>query len=102
YLFGLFPVNALHDIVHIVVGLAGILSYPSLRASRYYSRILFVVFGVLTVFGFMPKLDTLNGLVPLFSPDTWLHAATAVAGAIAGWVTDGEETGMEDILVRSA
>lgn len=92
YLFGLFPVNALHDIIHIVVGIAGILCYPSLRASRYYGRILFVVFGLLTVAGFLPTLDTLNGLVPIFWADPWLHAATATVGAIAGWVTDDEQT----------
>jgi hypothetical protein len=96
-LFGLFPVNALHDVLHIVVGLAGILCYASLRASRYYGRILFLVFGLLTVAGFMPTVNTLNGLVPLYSGDTWLHAATALVGAIAGWVTD-EETELEPAI----
>jgi len=91
YLFGIFPVNALHDILHIVVGIAGILCYGSLRSSQYFGRLLFVVFGLLTVAGFISSTNTLGGLVPLFSGDTWLHAGTAILGAIFGWVTDVDE-----------
>lgn len=92
YLFGIFPVNALHDVLHIVVGLAGIVCYRRLRASQFYGRFLFLAFGLLTVAGFISSTDTLGGLIPLFSGDTWLHAGTAILGAIFGWVTDVDET----------
>lgn len=91
YLLGLFPVNWLHDVVHILVGLAGIISYFRFRSARYYSRFLFLVFGLLTIFGFMPQANTLWGLVPLFGNDAWLHAATSLAGGFFGWVADTDE-----------
>jgi membrane associated rhomboid family serine protease len=94
YLFGIFPVNWLHDAVHILTGLAGIICSARLRPAVYYSRVLFLVFGLLTVLGFMPQADTLWGLVPIFGNDTWLHAATSIAGAFFGWVatpTEDEE-----------
>jgi hypothetical protein len=96
YLLGLFPVNWLHDVVHILVGLGGIISYARFRSAIYYSRLLFLVFGILTIFGFMPQANTLWGLVPLFGNDAWLHAATAVAGGFFGWVADDEDVEDED------
>lgn len=102
YLLGIFPVNWLHDVVHIVVGLAGIGAYASARSARYYSRLLFVVFGILTIFGFMPQANTLWGLIPLFGGDTWLHAATSVAGAFFGWVADEDVAGDPDYVPSPA
>ncbi|HEX7005720.1 MAG TPA: DUF4383 domain-containing protein, partial [Alphaproteobacteria bacterium] len=37
-LFGLFPVNALHNLVHIVFGIWGIAVYRSLPQARIYAR----------------------------------------------------------------
>src|SRR5947208_13851461 len=74
-LLGLFPVNALHDVVHILIGLAGIAAYFTFRSALYYARTLFVVFGLLTIFGFMPQANTFWGLIPLYNNDVWLHAA---------------------------
>lgn len=37
-LFGLFPVNALHNLVHLGIGVLGILAYTSYDAARAYSR----------------------------------------------------------------
>jgi len=46
-ILGLFPINVLHNIVHLVVGVAGVLSASRLAAARAYSRAVAVVFGVL-------------------------------------------------------
>ncbi len=86
YLFGLFPINAVHNAVHIVVGLAGLAAYPRFSVARMYCILLFLVFGVLTFIGFLPALDTLGGLIPLFSGDTWLHAGTSLLGALFAYV----------------
>jgi len=86
YLFGTFPVNALADVLHIVVGVIGVACFASFAAARYYARGLFLVFGLLAVAGFLPHANTLYGLVPIFGSDTWLHFATAVAGGLFGFV----------------
>lgn len=83
---GLFPVNALHDALHIVVGIAGIAVSARLAWSIRYCEALFLLFGVLTVFGFVPTLNTLGGYVPIYGDDTWLHAATCLASGFFGFV----------------
>lgn len=84
-LFGLFPVNVVHNIVHLALGAWGIVAYRTFVASRAYSRSLAVIFAVLTIFGLIPGLSTLFGLAPLFGHDIWLHALTAIVAAYFGW-----------------
>jgi hypothetical protein len=86
YLFGLFPVNALHNVFHIVVGLAGMAVYPRFSLARAYCIVVFLLFGLLTFMGFMPQLDTTWGWIPLFSGDAWLHAATSIAAGFFAFV----------------
>jgi hypothetical protein len=85
YLFGLFPVNLLHTLVHLGVGVWGLVASRRLGASRDFARSVAVIFGVLTVLGLIPGLNTVFGLVPLFGHDVWLHAATAIAAAYFGF-----------------
>ncbi len=85
HLFGLFPVNALHNLLHVLLGLWGIAAWRSFTASRTYARGLTVIYAILTVFGLIPGLDTIFGLVPLYSNDIWLHAVAAIIAAYFGW-----------------
>ena len=85
YLLGLFPVNILHTIVHLAIGIWGILAYRGFDSSRTFARAIAVIFGLLTVMGLIPGLNTTFGLIPLFSHDVWLHALTALAGAYFGF-----------------
>lgn len=85
-LFGLFPINILHNLVHLGTGLWGIASFGKFGASRFYARALAVIFGLLTIMGFFPVLQTTFGLIPLFGHDIWLHALTATAGVVFGWL----------------
>lgn len=83
---GLFPVNILHNIVHILFGIWGLLSYKSLSKSKTYAKGVAIIYAVLTVAGFIPTLDTMFGLVPLYGNDIWLHALLAAVAAYFGWV----------------
>lgn len=84
--FGLFPVNVLHNIVHILFGVWGLVAYRSLGAAVTYARAVAIIYAVLTVFGLIPGLDTMFGLVPLYGNDIWLHALLALVAAYFGWV----------------
>lgn len=86
HLFGLFPVNVLHNIVHLLFGIWGVIAYRSAGAAVSYARWVAILYGVLTVFGFIPGLQTLFGLVPLYGNDIWLHALLALVAAYFGWV----------------
>lgn len=86
FLLGLFAVNILHNIVHLLIGVVGIASYARNDAAINFSRGIAILYALLAVFGFFPGLQTLFGLVPLFGNDIWLHAATALIAAYFGWV----------------
>lgn len=83
---GLFPVNILHTLVHALFGVWGLLASRSTGAARNYARIVAVSYLVLAVFGLIPALDTLFGLVPLYGNDVWLHLALAIPAAYFGFV----------------
>jgi Domain of unknown function (DUF4383) len=84
-LFGLFPINALHNLVHIAIGIWGILAYRGFDSARTFARGLAVIYGLFAVMGLIPGLNTTFGMVPLYGHDVWLHALTAIAAAYFGW-----------------
>ena len=85
-LFGLFPVNVLHNIVHMLFGIWGLVAYRSLGAAKGYAKGVAILYGLLTLAGFIPGLNTLFGLVPLYGNDIWLHALLAAVAAYFGWI----------------
>ena len=86
YALGLFPVNLLHNLVHLAIGAWGIYGYSrGIPGSRAFARGLTVVYALFAVMGLIPGLNTVFGLVPLFGHDVWLHALTAAVAAYFGW-----------------
>ena len=85
YLLGMFPVNVLHNLVHIATGVIGIISASALGSARLYSRAIAIVFGVLAIAGLAPGLNTTLGLIPLFGADVALHGLTTLVSGYFGW-----------------
>jgi hypothetical protein len=85
-LLGLFPVNVLHNGVHVLFGLWGLAASRSAGGSVLYARGVALIYAVLTVCGLIPNLNTMFGLVPLYGNDIWLHGLLALVGAYFGWV----------------
>lgn len=85
-LLGLFPVNLLHNLVHVFFGAWGLFGSRSLTAAKLYARAVAVIYAVLTVAGLIPLFNTLFGLTPLFGNDVWLHALLALVAAYFGWL----------------
>ena len=92
-LMGLFPVNALHNLVHIIFGIWGIAAYRSYTGARGYSKAVAIIYAVLAVMGLIPGLNTTFGLIPLYGHDIWLHAVIAIAAAYFGFVASDREVG---------
>jgi hypothetical protein len=84
-LLGLFSVNVLHNIVHLIIGIWGIVAYRSVSGAVLFARSLAVFYGLLTVLGLIPATYTLFGLVPIHGYDVWLHALSAVIAAYFGF-----------------
>jgi hypothetical protein len=85
YLLGLFPVNVVHNGVHIAIGAWGIVAGRSVASPKLYARTVAIAFAALAVLGLAPGLDTLFGIVPLHGNDVWLHAGTAAIATYFGW-----------------
>jgi hypothetical protein len=84
-LLGLFPVNVLHNAVHLMIGLWGLYAYYTASGERTFAKGLAVLYAVLAVMGFIPGLNTMFGLAPLWGHDIWLHGLTAAVAAYFGW-----------------
>ena len=92
HLLGLFPVNVLHDIVHLLFGAWGLAASRSHSGARVYARGVAVIYAVLAVAGLIPGLRTTFGLIPLFGHDVWLHIVLAAPAAYFGFIHRDPDT----------
>jgi hypothetical protein len=76
-LLGVFQVNLLHNIVHLLFGVWGLAAARSWGGSKSYFTIAGAIYAVLTCVGFLSPSGF--GLVPLGGNDIWLHAVLAIA-----------------------
>lgn len=78
-LLGIFQVSALHNIVHLLFGIAGIAFARTVSAARNYLIWGGVVYALLLLYGLFIGHDSAANFVPLNTADNWLHAFLAVA-----------------------
>jgi len=84
-LLGLFPVNTVHNVVHILLGLWGLMAGGTAAGAVGYFKGLAVIYGLLAVLGLIPATQDLFGLAPIHGNDVWLHAVLALAAAYFGF-----------------
>ena len=82
-LLGLFPVNLLHNVVHLLFGVWGIVASRTWPAANTYCRVGGVIYIVLAILGFIAP--TTFGLIPIGGYDFWLHAVLGVVLAGVGF-----------------
>ena len=98
--FGLLPVNILHNLVHVLFGILGLIAFAGVFSPRTYAKIIAIFYGLLVVLGLIPATNTLFGLVPIYGNDVWLHL---VLGAIAAYFGfRGETEIISDVERRPA
>jgi hypothetical protein len=87
YLLGLFHVNLLHNLVHILFGVWGLIAAGALDTSRVYFRGVGVIYIVLALLGLISVANVYNtfGLIPIHGHNVWLHALLGVAGLYLGF-----------------
>jgi hypothetical protein len=79
YLFGIFPMNIISDILFIVIGGFGLLAAFSVITSRYFERTLFALAVVWVFAGFLPLgISRLWGIMPLWGWTDALFLMTAL------------------------
>jgi len=100
---GLLPVNLLHNLVHILFGILGVVAFAGLFAPRVYAQIVAVTYGLLVVLGLFPATYTLFGLVPIYGNDVWLHLVLGGVAAYFGFmpVADPVQPKLQEPGIRS-
>jgi hypothetical protein len=71
-LLGIFPVNLLHNLVHLAFGIWGVMAARTWAAAKTYCQVAGVAYLGLTVLAFF--IPTTFGLIPIGGNDIWLHA----------------------------
>jgi hypothetical protein len=83
---GLFPINTLHNLVHLLFGGLGLMAARAIvMTARTYFRFLAVSYALLAGLGAIPATQTTFGLIPIYGNDVWLHALIAVAAGAIGF-----------------
>ncbi|CCH33733.1 DUF4383 domain-containing protein [Actinosynnema sp. NPDC047251] len=87
-LFG-FAVNPLHNVVHLAFGVLGLLMATGSGLARLYGWIVFLVYGVVLVWGLMlvgvvatNPVERIGNPLALNVNDNWLHLGIAAVGLL--------------------
>jgi hypothetical protein len=91
-LLGIFAIDPLHNVVHILSGLAGLAAGFALqgRYARLFAGVFGIVYGLVTVVGFLQG-TTVLGLIPVNTADNVLHLLIA-AGSLGVFFLTGNQT----------
>ncbi len=93
-IFGLFQVSVLHNIVHLLFGVAGLLAARTARSARLYLVVGGLIYLLLFIYGLVVPHDSAANFVPLNSADNVLHIALAVVMIGAGIVLSRSRAGV--------
>jgi hypothetical protein len=81
-----FELNPLHNLVHLVIGLAGLALWRRLDSARLYGWLLAAGYGATFVYGLLAVGNRDINLLSINDADNGLHLVSAIAGlAIALW-----------------
>ena len=94
-LFGIFHVDAVHNLVHLVSGILAL--YFASRgeaASRSFALVLGIVYGLVTILGFLTSGDKILGIMAIDTADNYLHLVLAIVLIAAGLKKSGSSSSM--------
>jgi hypothetical protein len=77
-LIGLFQVSVLHNIVHLLYGVAGLAASRAVKAAKAYLIAGGVIYLVLWIYGLATDNMSDANFVPLNTADDWLHLCLGV------------------------
>jgi uncharacterized protein DUF4383 len=77
-LFGVFQVSILHNIVHLLYGVVGLIMARTAAAARAYLIAGGAVYLILWIYGLVTDKMSGANFVPINRPDDWLHFVLGV------------------------
>ncbi len=86
---GIFEVDAVHNIVHLLSGLVALaMAAMGESSARTYARIFGVIYLLVAVLGFITGTDEkLLGLMEINNADNWLHVGLTLLLLYAGFAS---------------
>jgi hypothetical protein len=90
-LLGIFNVSILHNVVHLLFGVAGVLMARTAPQARNYLIGGGIIYAVLFVYGLVIDHESAANFVPLNQADNWLHLILSI-GMIALGVLLGKRS----------
>lgn len=85
-LLGLFMVNNVHNIIHLATGAVAIIcGLTSDRASQIFFAVFGIIYGLVTILGFIQGPGLLLGLVAINQADNWLHFVISALSLYLGF-----------------
>lgn len=83
-LLGVFQVSVLHNIVHLLFGVAGLAAASRHAASTSYLLVGGIIYLLLWIYGLAIDHDSDANFVPLDDADNWLHLGLGAVMVILG------------------
>ena len=78
---GVFPSNFVHNLLHVAVGVLGIVA-ASTGNAKLYNQGFAISYALIFAMGLIPVAKTFFGIMPVFGNNIWLNGLT---GTIAGY-----------------
>ncbi len=83
-----FAINPLHNIVHLVIGLAGVLLWRTSSGARTYGWLLAVGYGLASVYGLIVVNNDDANILNINGADNVLHILSTIAGLAVALLPD--------------
>ena len=77
-LFGVFNVSVLHNVIHLLFGILGLVMSRTSRRSRVFLLGGGLVYALLGLYGVLIHQGDPTNVIPVNAADNWLHVALAV------------------------
>lgn len=83
-LLGIFQVSILHNIVHLLFGVAGIVMARAFSTAKLFLVGGGIIYLVLWIYGMLIDMDSSANFVPVNNADNWLHFVLGVGMVALG------------------
>ena len=83
--FGAFPTNLMHNLVHMLVGVLGIVA-ASTGNAKLYNRGFAISYAAIFLMGIIPVAKTTFGIMPIYGNNVWLNGLCAIIAGYYGFL----------------
>lgn len=98
-ILGIFEVDTIHNLIHIVSGIVAIaMARKGEMSAKTFAKVFGAVYALVAVLGFLSSDGVILGLIHANGADNWLHVALAVVFLGVGF-SGGRSSGMNQPMM---